>query len=89
MHSINEGTSASDDVASDSNEQQQHLVRPTRAADMPSKFNAKLRMHLRSKRLNAVAQYGTDRVVDFQFGAGDSEHHLILELYAQAGGEDR
>lgn len=29
-----------------------------RKADAPSKFNMKLRMHLRSKRLNAVTQYG-------------------------------
>ena len=50
---------------------------------MPSKFNEKLRMHLRSKRLSAVTQFGMDRAVDFTFGSGDTEHHLILELYAQ------
>jgi len=54
-----------------------------RKSDAPSKFNMKLRQHLRSKRLNAVTQYGSDRAVDFTFSAGDGEHHLILELYAQ------
>ena len=54
-----------------------------RKADQPSKFNAKLRMHLRGKRLNGVNQMGADRAVAFTFGAGDTEHHLVLELYAQ------
>ena len=54
-----------------------------RKADQPSKFNAKLRMHLRGKRLNGVAQMGADRAVAFTFGAGETEHHLVLELYAQ------
>ena len=43
----------------------------------------KLRMHLRGKRCNGIDQLGADRAVDFTFGAGDTEHHLILELYAQ------
>ena len=54
-----------------------------RRADAPSKFNMKLRMHLRGKRCNGIDQLGADRAVDFTFGAGDTEHHLILELYAQ------
>eukprot|EP00228_Micromonas_bravo_P001290 CAMPEP_0203002822 /NCGR_PEP_ID=MMETSP1401-20130829/1474_1 /ASSEMBLY_ACC=CAM_ASM_000894 /TAXON_ID=38833 /ORGANISM="Micromonas pusilla, Strain CCAC1681" /LENGTH=1237 /DNA_ID=CAMNT_0049744375 /DNA_START=62 /DNA_END=3772 /DNA_ORIENTATION=+ len=54
-----------------------------RKADAPSKLNAKLRMHLKGKRLNAVCQLGRDRVVEFVFGAGDTKHSLVLELYAQ------
>jgi predicted ribosome quality control (RQC) complex YloA/Tae2 family protein len=53
------------------------------STDQPSKFNAKLRMHLRGKRLNAIDQIGSDRAVDFTFSSGDTEHHLIVELYAQ------
>jgi hypothetical protein len=54
-----------------------------RKADAPSKLNAKLRMHLKGKRLNAVCQLGRDRAVEFVFGAGDTKHSLVLELYAQ------
>ena len=54
-----------------------------RKADTPSKLNAKLRMHLRGKRLNDVKQLGADRAVEFVFGAGDTKHALVLELYAQ------
>jgi predicted ribosome quality control (RQC) complex YloA/Tae2 family protein len=54
-----------------------------RKADAPSKLNAKLRMHLKGKRLNAVCQLGRDRVVEFVFGTGDTKHSLVLELYAQ------
>jgi predicted ribosome quality control (RQC) complex YloA/Tae2 family protein len=28
-------------------------------------------------------QLGVDRIVDFTFGHGENEHHLILELYSQ------
>jgi len=51
--------------------------------DTPSKFNAKLRMHVRTKRLNDVRQFGRDRAVDFTFGGGESECHIIVELYGQ------
>ena len=54
-----------------------------RKADAPGKLNAKLRMHLRGKKLNAVAQLGSDRAVEFVFGANDTKHSLVLELYAQ------
>ena len=63
------------------------FTRERKGDAQPSKFNMKLRMHLRSKRLNDIAQYGSDRAVDFTFGAGESEHHLILELYAQVRDE--
>ncbi|CAM9948491.1 unnamed protein product, partial [Phaeothamnion confervicola] len=50
--------------------------------DMPSGFSMKLRKHIRAKRLEDIRQIGTDRVVDFKFGSGDTCHHLLLELYA-------
>ena len=57
--------------------------RRERKQDTPSKLNQKLRMHLRGKRLNGVNQLGNDRCVEFVFGAGDTKHSLVLELYAQ------
>ena len=54
-----------------------------RKADAPGKLNAKLRMHLRGKRLNDVRQLGRDRAVEFVFGANDTKHALVLELYAR------
>jgi len=51
-------------------------------ADMPSPFAMKLRKHLRTKRLESIRQLGTDRVVDFKFGTGESANHIILEMYA-------
>jgi len=51
-------------------------------SDMPSPFAMKLRKYLRTKRLENVRQIGTDRIVDFKFGSGDSECHIILELYS-------
>ena len=32
--------------------------------------------------MNDVRQLGVDRVVDFVFGTGKSEFHLLVELYA-------
>ena len=54
-----------------------------RKADTPSKLNAKLRMHLKGKRLNSINQLGNDRCVEFIFGANETKHSLVLELYAQ------
>ena len=51
--------------------------------EAPSKFTAKLRMHVKTKRLNDVRQLGKDRAVDFTFGGGDTECHIIVELYSQ------
>ncbi|XP_001813943.2 ribosome quality control complex subunit NEMF homolog [Tribolium castaneum] len=47
----------------------------------PSGFSMKLRKHLKNKRLESLAQLGTDRIVDFQFGSGEAAYHVILELY--------
>ena len=52
-----------------------------RKADQPSKFNAKLRMHLRGKRLNGVNQMGADRAVAFTFGAGDVIGREVFRVY--------
>eukprot|EP00898_Chlorokybus_atmophyticus_P002379 jgi/Chlat1/3141/Chrsp21S03365 len=50
---------------------------------VPSGIALKLRKHMRTRRLENVRQLGSDRVVDFQFGVGESACHLLLELYAQ------
>ncbi|KAK4318882.1 hypothetical protein Pmani_010146 [Petrolisthes manimaculis] len=47
----------------------------------PSGFSMKLRKHLRNKRVEAVTQLGVDRIVDLQFGSGEAEYHVLLELY--------
>jgi predicted ribosome quality control (RQC) complex YloA/Tae2 family protein len=49
---------------------------------IPSGFVSKLRKHVRGKVLNSVAQLGMDRVVDLCFGIGESECHIIVEMYA-------
>lgn len=41
----------------------------------------KMRKHLKNKRLEALTQLDTDRIIDLQFGVGDAAYHLILELY--------
>lgn len=53
-----------------------------RSGSLPTGFTAKLRKHLRTKRLVSIAQHGLDRSADFQFGAGSHAYHLIIELYS-------
>lgn len=61
-----------------------HTTKYAREHDkLPSNFCAKLRKHLRLKRLERITQIGIDRIVDMQFGHGEQAHHLILEFYAQ------
>ncbi|KAI9334047.1 hypothetical protein BDR26DRAFT_937229 [Obelidium mucronatum] len=48
----------------------------------PSAFTAKLRKHLKTRRLAAVSQLGSDRIVDFVFGEGEFALHLFVELYS-------
>ncbi|KAG2383362.1 hypothetical protein C9374_004699 [Naegleria lovaniensis] len=50
---------------------------------MPSAFVLKLRKHIRTKRLENVAQLGVDRVVDFTFGVEEKAYHLIVEFFAK------
>ena len=47
---------------------------------MPSVFVARLRKYLRSRRVTAVSQVGTDRIIDIQFS--DGQYRLFLEFYA-------
>jgi predicted ribosome quality control (RQC) complex YloA/Tae2 family protein len=55
-------------------------------SDTPSNFTLKLRKHIRTRRLEDVRQLGVDRIVDFVFGSGEAQYHLILEMYSQVGG---
>ncbi|KAG0340587.1 hypothetical protein BG004_006345 [Podila humilis] len=50
----------------------------------PSGFCIKLRKHLRTRRLTNVRQLGSDRIVDYEFGADDlsNTYHVIAEFYA-------
>eukprot|EP01084_Bolivina_argentea_P206200 352098_1 len=49
---------------------------------VPSQFAAKLRKHIRNKRLEGIRQIGGDRVIDFVFGNAEGAYHVILELYS-------
>lgn len=52
---------------------------------LPSSFAAKLRKHLRERRLTRFEQLGFDRVVHFEFGHDsrpEQVFHLFLELYS-------
>ena len=47
----------------------------------PSGFAMKCRKHVRTRRLNGITQLGSDRIVCLTFGANETAHHLIVELY--------
>ncbi|KAF2457376.1 hypothetical protein BDY21DRAFT_320628 [Lineolata rhizophorae] len=49
-------------------------------AGEPSGFVKVLRKHLRTRRVSAVRQVGTDRVIEFEFS--DGLYRLFLEFYA-------
>ncbi|KAF2735359.1 serologically defined colon cancer antigen 1 [Polyplosphaeria fusca] len=53
-------------------------ARTTAAA--PSAFVAKLRKYLKTRRVTAISQIGTDRIIEFQFS--DGLYRLFLEFYA-------
>lgn len=58
-----------------------HLTSFTRAtAAAPSAFVARLRKFLRTRRVTAVSQVGTDRIIELQFS--DGQYRLFLEFYA-------
>ncbi|KAL8702072.1 MAG: hypothetical protein Q9224_000188 [Gallowayella concinna] len=58
-----------------------HLTSFSRTtAAAPSQFVAKLRKYLRTRRVTAVAQVGTDRVLELQFS--DGQYRLFIEFYA-------
>jgi len=55
-----------------------HHTKPT----APGPVAAKLRKHLKTRRLEGIRQLGMDRVVDFSFTSNEGTFHLLLELYA-------
>lgn len=58
-----------------------HLTDYARAtAAAPSDFVTKLRRYLKTRRVTAITQVGTDRVIEFQFS--DGQYRLFLEFYA-------
>ena len=58
-----------------------HLTEFARAtAAAPSPFVARLRKFLKTRRVTAVSQIGTDRIIEFQFS--DGQYKLYLEFYA-------
>ncbi|KAI1448993.1 hypothetical protein F5Y02DRAFT_429699 [Annulohypoxylon stygium] len=50
------------------------------AAPAPSVFVQKLRKALKTRRVTAVSQIGTDRIIEFQFS--DGQYRLYLEFFA-------
>lgn len=54
------------------------FTRPT--PPVPSGFVAKLRKHLKAKRLTAVRQVSNDRIIAFQFSEG--KFYLVLEFFS-------
>ena len=54
------------------------FARTTAAA--PSAFVTRLRKYLRTRRVTAVSQIGTDRIIEIQFS--DGQYKLFLEFYA-------
>ncbi|KAH6662374.1 putative nuclear export mediator factor Nemf [Halenospora varia] len=58
-----------------------HLTEYARAtAAEPSDFVRRLRKYLKTRRVTAVSQVGTDRIIEFQFSEG--QYKLFLEFYA-------
>jgi len=58
-----------------------HLTSFSRTtAAAPSPFIARLRKFLKTRRVTAVSQVGTDRIIDIQFS--DGQYRLFLEFYA-------
>ena len=58
-----------------------HLTEYSRStAAAPSPFVDRLRKCLKTRRVTAVSQVGTDRIIEFQFS--DGQYRLFLEFYA-------
>ena len=49
--------------------------------NVPSGFTLKLRKSLKGKRIERVAQLGSDRIIVLTFGTGEWENSLVVELY--------
>ncbi|UKK01219.2 hypothetical protein MACK_002032 [Theileria orientalis] len=59
-----------------------HTTQFLRSVDhLPSNFNAKLRKHLRNRRLRDVTQVSQDRIIDFTFSSEEHAMHLIIQLF--------
>ncbi|BAM41120.1 uncharacterized protein TOT_030000383 [Theileria orientalis strain Shintoku] len=59
-----------------------HTTQFLRSVDhLPSNFNAKLRKHLRNRRLRDVKQMSQDRIIDFTFSSEEHAMHLIVQLF--------
>ena len=58
-----------------------HLTKFARTtAAAPSAFVTRLRKYLKTRRVTAVSQIGTDRIIELQFS--DGQYRLFLEFYA-------
>ncbi|KAK2791293.1 hypothetical protein FQN52_004970 [Onygenales sp. PD_12] len=58
-----------------------HLTNYTRTtAAVPSAFISRLRKFLKTRRVTAINQIGTDRIIDIELS--DGHFHLLLEFYA-------
>ncbi|PGH36529.1 tRNA threonylcarbamoyladenosine biosynthesis protein [[Emmonsia] crescens] len=58
-----------------------HLTEYSRTtAAAPSPFISRLRKFLKTRRVTAVSQLGTDRIIDIELS--DGNFHLLLEFYA-------
>ncbi|MES1915350.1 MAG: hypothetical protein MHM6MM_007313, partial [Cercozoa sp. M6MM] len=49
--------------------------------DAPNAFAAKLRKHLKNRRITGVRQMGVDRVICITFGTEERQTHLVLQLF--------
>ena len=56
---------------------------PTERRTLPTSFCAKLRKHLKNKRLESVRIMWEDRVLGMFFGFPDNQYCLTLELYGE------
>ena len=56
---------------------------PTERRTLPTSFCAKLRKHLKNKRLESVQILWEDRILGLHFGFPDNQYYLALELYGE------
>lgn len=58
-----------------------HLTEFARTtAGLPSGFVGRLRKYLKTRRVTAVSQVGTDRILEFTFS--DGQYRLFLEFFS-------
>ncbi|KAI5699222.1 hypothetical protein M8J76_011662 [Diaphorina citri] len=57
-------------------------LRKQRCGSIPTYLShPEMRKHLKNKRLESLKLLGLDRIIDLQFGTGEAEYHIIVELY--------